>query len=152
MAVATSTCTAPCGCDRPAARSGLCWAHVRAKQRNRPLVPLKVKAPSTFARLISAALNLADTDTGDDEAYDRAQDNLRKASEAHRRGSFADAVRDGLQAARARGVKLGRPAGLEPVVARKAVKQHGSVAKAAQALGLSRFAIWRALNRGRAKR
>jgi hypothetical protein len=86
-------CTGP-ECDEPAARGGLCWGHVRDRQRHpdRPLRPLrkdwvkgaaipKGKAPLTpqeqFDNAVAAFAMLKPSDK---EAWRRAKKRVREAS------------------------------------------------------------------------
>jgi hypothetical protein len=68
------------GCENPARRSRLCWAH--AKRKTRGVVVDSVLAQryeSAWDRLAEAALTYADA--GDDDlSFRRAKDRLRKAA------------------------------------------------------------------------
>lgn len=68
------------GCERPAKRSGVCWAHAKRKVRGVVVDgALARRYASQWERLTEAALHYADV--GDDErAYKLAKDRLRQAA------------------------------------------------------------------------
>jgi hypothetical protein len=69
------------GCGRPARERGLCWAHVRRQRRNADLsAPIQQRHPTPIAMLTEAALNYAEAEALDDEAYRRATTRLRVAA------------------------------------------------------------------------
>lgn len=115
------------GCESPAAKGGLCWAHAkrRAKGQDANVLP----RPSGLERLREAALKYADAEG--DEDFRRAEDNLRKAAAALMR--------------RARG---GRPATVAHEEALNALRAAGSLRRAAAVLGVSAWAVLRAIRRG----
>ena len=70
-------------CMRLAESGGLCSAHRKRKQRGVQLgLPMVEKFCSTWDRLHAAAIDLAEADSEDDIAYQRAEDRLRKAVES----------------------------------------------------------------------
>lgn len=141
--VSSDTCSED-GCTKPAARGGRCWSCDRARYGGRTT---KERAeaqprPSGWERVHEAALELADAGD-DDEGYARAVDNLRKASKAYGRRSFAEAVKAGLVEARRRGARMGRPSRVDPVQAADLARMFG-VRGAARMLGVSPMAVMRA--------
>lgn len=73
------TCTAP-DCERAAARDGLCWGHLKQRQRGRRLTPLRERYESPWVRLVAAMEAYENADS--DEAFERAKDRCRKAAKA----------------------------------------------------------------------
>lgn len=137
----------PCsvdGCPHDAARGGLCWSHVRRKQRGQALSPAIRQRPKTpFERVTEAAIAYVDADA--DEDFARARDNLRKAVAAYGSTALADLAREGLERAKAQGVHLGRPRKVTQEQAIALVVQQGSISKAAVLLGVSWRTVHRAL-------
>lgn len=66
-------------CSKPAAKSGLCWMHLKRKQRGTVAEAPEQERLTPSERVTQAALDLADADTDDDDAYALAVDTLRKA-------------------------------------------------------------------------
>ena len=71
------TCTVE-GCDRPG--SPLCPMHRKRQQRGADLHAPEQERLSPWERLIAACNSVADADSDDDQAYDRATGNLRTAN------------------------------------------------------------------------
>lgn len=73
------------GCAKEAARGGLCWGHIKRRQRKRTVSgELRAWGRPPPQLLVDAALSVADADTADDGAWRRAKDLLRKASDRSR--------------------------------------------------------------------
>lgn len=83
------TCSGP-ECQRPVARSGLCWGHYRQRQRGHRLRPLEPRDLAPIHSLTAAALAYAQAD---DEDYDRALARLKTAARRYRRRDPDDADR-----------------------------------------------------------
>jgi len=131
-------------CPNPAARSGKCWGHWKALQRGDTSRRELVKRPgSPLERLTEAAITYAEAD--DDEDFERGQDNLRKSALAYSRKHASEAIRAAMARLKERGVRLGRPPKLDPEEAARLVQELGGVSKAARALHISRWTVWRAL-------
>jgi hypothetical protein len=141
----------PCsvdGCENEARRGGYCWAHIRRRQRQQPLnAEIRRRPTSAFERVTESIHAYVDADS--DEDFARARDNLRKAVAAYSSQALADLARDGQRRARESGVHVGRPPKVTPEVATRAVSEHGSIAKAAAALGVSWRCVHRALTKAR---
>lgn len=70
------TCHGP-ECDKPAQRGGFCWAHLKRKQRSRPLSgKVRGYGMSKREKRSRAALRYANAET--QEEFDRAADLLKK--------------------------------------------------------------------------
>lgn len=134
-------CEAP-GCERPVFRGALCSAHVKQQQRNRPLTPIAEKL-SAERRLLEAAIAWAEAE--EDEEYERGRQSVLKLARAYGR-NWSEVVREGMRQARERGVHVGRPRKVEPKVARRLVRELGSIAAVASRLGVSWCAVKRALS------
>jgi hypothetical protein len=77
---AARTCSVE-GCGTTVEACGFCAAHLKRRQRGRPLdSPLHRRAAAAFSRVQEAAIALADAEG--DEEYRLAKDRLRKADEA----------------------------------------------------------------------
>lgn len=85
MAVAAVRMCAADECLRPAVgRQRYCMAHDQRQTRGQKLsTPIAERYESPFQRLVAAAIALADADSEDDVAFNRALDRLRKASLDH---------------------------------------------------------------------
>lgn len=157
--------------DRDLSAHGLlCSAHRRRLQASRAggkalHEPVAKQQPSG-EYLRDMILRYADLDSEDDDAFDRAEEELDNVSKLagtkkvafervkramERYGSelaqkeHGNAVRLGQAEAKAKGVRIGRPPKLDRLGAEHAVKTHGGVVAAAAALGVSRVTIWKAL-------
>lgn len=79
----------PCAvadCTNPARRAGLCWGHVQRRSRGQRVEGLLRERPDgAWARLVEAAVTLAELEATDDAGWLRARDNLRKAAAAYAR-------------------------------------------------------------------
>lgn len=81
------TCHGP-DCERPSARKGLCWAHLRQVLRGKPLRALAPRQQRPDERLKAAALAFADVveavmeyaDATTSVEYERAEARLRMAA------------------------------------------------------------------------
>jgi hypothetical protein len=98
-------------------------------------------------RLLEAAHRLADADAEDDAAYAKSASDLLKAAKQCGPAAHGEAVRQGMAAARARGVRLGRRPSVTLEQAREAVSRCGSIVAAARALGRDRDTVSAALRR-----
>lgn len=136
-------------CEKPAAKSGLCWAHAKQRLRGQPLTTVASRHASPLDRLREAALDYADADADEDAEFGRAEDNLRKAARAYGVKGAAERIREALAAARRRGVVLGRPRKLLPDRALELLSQAGSVAAVAALLDLHPSTVRRAVRRAR---
>lgn len=69
------------GCSRPIERGTLCAAHRKRRYRGRPMsTPLRSDRRAPEEELLEAALAVADTDTEDDAAWNRAWSILMRAA------------------------------------------------------------------------
>lgn len=140
-------------CERPAARAGLCWAHVKRRQEKRPLdSPLAdTQARSgehemtPLERLEKTALDLADAE--EDEDYARARERLRKLVDLEGRRKQRKRVQAALDELRRKGVRLGRPPSVTAEAVLRAMDEFKTMAATARALGVSRFAVARAVRK-----
>jgi hypothetical protein len=95
-------------CDKPAERNGLCAGHRKRAQRGSTVAgQLADVNRSPREVLLDACLRYADAD--DDIEYKRASDTLLKAAESFASRRTRERIRAALEAAAARGVKVGRP-------------------------------------------
>lgn len=142
-------------CERPAARAGLCWAHVKRRQEKRPLdTPLADTQSRSgehemtpLERLEKTALDLADAE--EDEDYARARERLRKLVDLEGRRKQRKRVQAALDELRRKGVRLGRPPSVTAEAVLRAIDQFKTMAAAGRALGVSRFAVARAVRKAR---
>lgn len=142
-------------CERPAARAGLCWAHVKRRQEKRPLdSPLAdTQARSgehemtPLERLEKTALDLADAE--EDEDYERARERLRKLVDLEGRRKAKMRIQAALDAAKKRGVHVGRPPSVTAEAVLRAIEEFKTKAAAGRALGVSRFVVARAVRKAR---
>jgi hypothetical protein len=67
-------------CGRPVARGGLCWGHLKVRERGGALRPLKSK-PSPFERVIEAGSAFLEAEAEDDDEYRRTLAAFRRAAE-----------------------------------------------------------------------
>lgn len=70
-------------CERPAARAGRCWGHLKQRQRGEDARPLREYGQSLRAKRVRLALALSDAD--DDDEFERLLDLLRKCRRATKR-------------------------------------------------------------------
>ncbi len=80
------TCSGP-ECELPAVKCGLCWGHLKQRQRTGEMWPLGAPArPRARARarsaLFDAAVELRDVDSDDDEAFRAAESRFWETFEA----------------------------------------------------------------------
>jgi hypothetical protein len=78
------------GCERPAARRGLCWSCIKREQRGSEADGPPRPYGDKWRTLTEAALAYADLDTsetGDRTAFQRVRDRLRKAAKRYRDGA-----------------------------------------------------------------
>lgn len=146
------SCQALDDCDRPVEKAGLCAGHRKQKTLGKPFTPLSDSRAGRLTYhqvMVEAALALADADSDDDRAFDRATDNLRKAAISYARQAIATRIKEGLARRRAAGLPSCGPPKLTHGQALDAVKTAGGIRAAARALGVSRDAVRRALRRSR---
>lgn len=133
-------------CEEPTRQGrARCEFHEKRYQRGQSLTAPKAERLSASARLLEAAIRLADAEG--DADYDKAARDILRAARQAAPAAHGALVRLGLEAARKRGVRLGRPPALTAQEAMALLKQHGTLVRAAAARGVSRWAIWRALGR-----
>ncbi|MGH8525140.1 MAG: hypothetical protein ACREXY_13280 [Gammaproteobacteria bacterium] len=78
-AVSAARCAAG-DCDRDAARGGLCWAHLKRRQRLKDLsAPLREWGMTALERMAKAALRYSNADDTDEDEYRRATRRLYEA-------------------------------------------------------------------------
>jgi DNA invertase Pin-like site-specific DNA recombinase len=130
-------------CDRPAFRGDLCEAHTKQQQRTGKLTAIAEKLTAE-QRAFEAGNAMLEWD-GDDAGFERLRRAYLLACKVLGRKGYLDGVRKGLEAARARGVRLGRPpkVGLEEIRSKLSIVK--SVAMVAQLLGVHRRTIERHL-------
>jgi hypothetical protein len=139
-------CSGP-ECDRPVFRLGLCEGHCKQRQRQKPLAPLAEKL-TPRQRFYEAITAWAECDSGDDEAYAEAERSVEYAArQAFGKKNAGEAIRKGMAAARARGVRVGRPPKLAQKEAQALVLKTGSFRAAAKKLGVHWITVWRAIRR-----
>lgn len=74
------------GCCKPAARGGLCWAHMKRKQRKKDSAqPVREYGKPVTEKISQAALRYAEADPLDDKEFLRARDLLLKYAKAYGR-------------------------------------------------------------------
>lgn len=129
------------GCTGSAAPGRtLCWGHIKRKSRGKPGGEL-AKRPANFERVTEAVHAYSDAD--DDEEFARARDNLRKAAGAYGLRYHAERTAEGMAAAKARGVHVGRPPVHDRAKVLEAVRLFGGVRAAARAMGMDRRLLQR---------
>lgn len=135
-------------CPNPAVSGELCEAHIKRRQRGKPMTaPVLQRPANALERLTEAALAYAEAE-GDRE-WTRARDNLRKAASAYGQRGGGEAIRAALAELRAQGVRLGRPMKVEHHDIQALILVHGSQKRTAVALGVSVRTVRRALRRFR---
>lgn len=131
------------GCGREGKQGGYCWGHRKRLARGQDMSgELGRRSESAMELLAAAALRYAEAD--EDEEFDRARDNLRKRAAAFGARFISEATKEALARRRAEGAKLGRPTKLNPDTVLRLVEDLGGRRRAAAALGVSRWTIWRA--------
>jgi hypothetical protein len=154
MASPQTFCTAP-GCEEPSRQGrSYCGLHEKRLQRCQCppsrcqcLTAPKQERLSPQERLEEAAHRYAESDSEDDAEYTRNRRDLLRAARQAGGAIHGELVRMGHAEARQRGVHIGRPPEVDAEKARQMVERLGSVTRAAEALGTSRPAIYRALAR-----
>ena len=124
-----------------------CEFHRKRFDRGQSLTAPKVERLSPRARLLEAVHRLADAPAEDDAEYEKRMRDLFRAVKQAAPSAHGELVRQGHAEARKRGVHIGRPREVDPAAARATVARLGSVTRAAEALRVSRPAIYRALAR-----
>lgn len=139
-----STCAAP-DCYRTTRHGEYCETHQKRLQRGAALAPPIASRSTPWETLTEAAIRYADVEPDDDSEFSRAKDVLRKAASSYSQQAHRKAVEEGRKAARARGVRFGRPPRMLPDEAAREVMKHGSVRAAARVLGMHRRNLQRLL-------
>lgn len=136
-------------CERPAApkKGGMCEAHAKRRLRGAPLAAAVRIRGRPLEALREAALEYADADAEDDDAWRRAEARLMRAAMAYSRERALEAARAALAAARAAGVRVGRPRKVTHLVALQALQDTGSMGAAAALLMVDRRTVARAVRR-----
>ncbi len=135
---------ADCLCEVEA--GDLCASHRwRSTHGKKVAAPLRRRQESKLDVLMEAALRVADVDAEDDGEFERARDALRKAAERYSPAVIGRRTREAMAAAKAQGRHVGRPAKVDPRQAAELLTQLGGVVAVARHLGVSRQAVWRAL-------
>lgn len=98
-------------------------------------------------RLEKTALDLADAE--EDEDYARARERLRKLVDLEGRRKQRKRVQAALDELRRKGVRLGRPPSVTAEAVLRAMDEFKTMAATARALGVSRFAVARAVRKAR---
>lgn len=131
-------------CDRPVAgnSSTKCEPHLKQWQRSGRTKPITEKL-TPEARLIETAVAWLDSDAVDDAQYETRRRAVIQAAKNLAKKDMGVAVREALDAARSRGVRLGRPPKVSIERLRELLKRYGSVAKVAEATGVHRTAIYK---------
>lgn len=133
-------------CDRLVAGHGRgkCSTHLKQLQRNGKTAPIQPKLTAK-QRALEACIAMQDADTMDDIEYQRREAAFESAvtvyadeRAAHRR---SNRIKNGVQKAKAQGVKLGRPtkASIEAVL--RLIEETGSIKETARALRISRTTV-----------
>jgi hypothetical protein len=135
-------------CERPT-REGrtYCDAHEKRHQRGQSLSAPLAERLTPKERVLEAGRRWLESDAEDDAEYERNERAFLRAARQLAPQCHAELVRAGLVAARARGVRLGRPPKVAPEQARTMLERLGQVRLAALALGVSEPALRRALGR-----
>lgn len=139
-------------CDEVAYRDcdgrPLCNTHRMQLKRGQRVGPVKERGLTAVERALDAAGALAGA-PDDDAEYERRRRRLLAACADLGRQQVGRLITEGQQAARRRGVRLGRPPQVRADQVRSAVKRAGGVQAAARQLGVSRWTVRRALRRQR---
>lgn len=123
-----------------------CELHEKRYQRGQSLTTPKVERLSPRARVVEAAIRLADAET--DEEFEKAERDVLRAAKQLAPSAHSELVRQGMAGARRRGVRLGRPASLTRAEAIALVSRHGSLRAAVRAGAAGRNTLRRALRQG----
>jgi hypothetical protein len=67
-------------CANETARSGLCWGHLKQRQRGQATHELRARGQGPRRVFLSAVLDLMEVDSGDEEAWRRCWHRLRVAA------------------------------------------------------------------------
>lgn len=141
-------CEAP-ECEEPASGHGAyCAYHLKRAQRGKSLSAPKTERLPVEKRLHEAVLSLADFDSEDDEAYYAKWRHVLSLSRQVGAKERNKRIQQGLAAARARGVRLGRPPKLTAEMASELLREAGSIRRAAAILRVDRKTVRSALNGG----
>ncbi|WFG54176.1 hypothetical protein Mx9_p69 [Myxococcus phage Mx9] len=68
------------GCLRPARRSGLCWGHLKRRQRGPQGTELRERGLAPKARFLEAVYDLVEVDASDKRQWELAWKRLRMAA------------------------------------------------------------------------
>jgi DNA invertase Pin-like site-specific DNA recombinase len=128
-------------CDRLAFRDGKCSTHVKQLQRTGKTAPIAEKL-SLEERVIVTHDEMMRAGDDDDE-YERARRAMLLACKALGKKEASQALKQSFAAAKARGVRLGRPPKADAEEIRRTLEIIGSVTLTARLLGVSRITVWR---------
>lgn len=138
-------CAAP-DCELPVHRLGYCMAHSQQMHRTGKVGPIAPRL-SPAQRLIEQALALADADPLDDEEFERIRRSLLLTAKTY--GTEAAVRQHGeklsraLAAAKARGVRLGRPPKVTLEQIQAVTAEFASRKAAAERLRISERTLYR---------
>lgn len=146
LAMSDTYCTVA-ECETPTRQGRIrCDFHEKRHQRGQPLTAPKAERLSGNARLLEAAIRLADAEG--DADYDKAARDILRAARQFAPGAQGALVRHGMELAKRRGVRLGRPRTMTYAEALAVVARHGSIRAAVRAHGIGRNTLRRALRMG----
>jgi hypothetical protein len=133
----------PCG--KPVAKhgEGKCSTHRKQLQRTGEMKPI-AKRVTPIERVLACADQLVQADPLDDLAFDEKRAALISAAKALGRSARAEAIRDGLKRAKARGGQVGRPRKVQPAKIVKLLRKLKSPTAVARKLGIGRTTVYRA--------
>lgn len=113
---------------------GLCAGHRQQRKRGQRLTSLQQRPKTPLDRVREAALTYAEAEA--DEDFDRADDNLRKSAVAYTlKTRLAEMTKAGIEKARRKGVRIGRPPKLTEQGAVDLLRAHGGDVVEAAAAG-----------------
>lgn len=135
-------------CDRPAFRDGKCSTHVKQLQRTGKTAPIAEKL-SLEERLIVAHAALMEADS--DEDHERHRRAMLLAAKALGKKEVSLAIRASMDAAKARGVRLGRPPKVTTERVLELVRLLRKPSLVAQVLGIHRDTVYWHLSRRKKK-
>lgn len=141
-------------CDEPVFRDELCSTHTKQQQRGKALSPIQERL-TPKQKLFEAVIAWADADSCDEEAYSEKERALLYAARVYGKGSTGedtwtaaierqrcvDAIRAGIAAARARGVRLGRPPVINAVDVVRMLNAGKSRRETAREMGVSKSRV-----------
>lgn len=136
-------------CTRPEASGGLCHAHIKARQRGRKQQVGAFAKRTPMETLTDAAIRYAEAE--EDREWERARDNLQKAAVRVGLALFQQSkgtkVSEALRRRIAAGLPVGRPPTVPPKELVEALQRYQSLRKTAEAVGVSKSAVMRAVRK-----